>query len=226
MWVRINVSGSTCTPTNDEIVLYANTGYGVPCKTLGIGDYANSSAMGFPNDDAESIKVGANVQAILCRDDNYAGGCTSPIISDTRDLNSTSLGNNQLSSLHVQTRASNCPQSGGVILYWNANYNCSNSTGDPGYRQRTSIGWQNVIDGQFNDQASSVRVPAGWSVRLYAHADLVEPSVCYHSDVANFGTQGNFPGSATPINDNVSSMEVFLNASCSYEKLYLPFVQR
>lgn len=226
-WVKINVSGGPCTLASDEIVLYSNTGYGNPCKTLGIGDYNNPSAMGFSNDDAESIKVGSDVQAILCLDDNYGGLCTSPITSDTSDLNSTSLGNNQLSSLHVQIRPGYCPQSRGVVLYWNANYDCSNSMGDPGFRQRTSLGWQNVIDGQFNDKASSLRVPSGWSVRLYANANRAEPSVCYNSNVADFSTQGNFPDSSTPINDNVSSMQVFPNASCSsYNTLYLPWVRR
>jgi murein DD-endopeptidase MepM/ murein hydrolase activator NlpD len=107
-----------------------------------------------------------------------------------------------------------CPQSGGVILYWNANYDCNNNEGDPGYRQRTSIGWQNVDDGQFNDKASSVKVPPGWSVRLFAHADREEPSVCFNADVSDFGTQGDFPGSNISINDNVSSIEVFDNGNC------------
>ena len=78
---------------------------------------------------------------------------------------------------------STCPQSGGVILYWNANYDCTNNEGDSGYRQRTSIGWQNVNDGQFNDRASSVKVPSGWSVRLFADANRGEPSVCFNSDI-------------------------------------------
>jgi len=107
-----------------------------------------------------------------------------------------------------------CPQSGGVILYWNANYNCDNNEGDPGYRQRTNTGWQNVDDGQFNDKASSVKVPSGWSVRLFADANRGEPSVCFDSDISDFGPQGNFPGSSTPINDHVSSIEVFDNSNC------------
>ncbi len=107
-----------------------------------------------------------------------------------------------------------CPQSGGVILYWNGNYNCNNDQGDAGYRQRTGTGWQNVNDGSFNDKASSVKVPSGWSVKLFANADRGEPSVCFNGDISDFGTQGNFPGSGTAINDNVSSMEVFSSSGC------------
>jgi hypothetical protein len=122
---------------------------------------------------------------------------------------------NQLPSWAVsQNIGSNCPQAGGVILYWNANYNCDNNHGDPGYRQRTSPGFQNVNDGSFNDKASSVKVPSGWSVRLYEHENGGGGSICYSSDLSDFGTQGNFQGTSTTINDSVSSMEVYDNTNC------------
>jgi len=107
-----------------------------------------------------------------------------------------------------------CPQSGGVILYWNTDNNCINSSGDAGYRQRTSTGWQNVTDGSFDDKASSVMVPSGWAVMLYEHADKGGGKVCFNSDISDFGTLGNFPGTGTSINDQVSSMEVFSDSNC------------
>ena len=107
-----------------------------------------------------------------------------------------------------------CPQSGGVILYWNTDNNCINNTGDAGYRQRTSTGWQNVADGSFDDKASSVMVPSGWSVMLYEHADKGGGKVCFNKDISDFGTLGNFPGTDTSINDQVSSMEVFSDSNC------------
>lgn len=117
----------------------------------------------------------------------------------------------------IEPGGGNCPQDGGVILYWNANYNCSNDMGDSGYRQRTSTGLQNVTDGQFNDKASSVKIPSGWSVRLFNDDNGFggSGSICFSSSVSDFGTQGNFPGTGTPINDHVSSMEVFNNNACS-----------
>lgn len=108
-----------------------------------------------------------------------------------------------------------CPQSGGIILYWNSNYDCSNNAGDPGYRQRPNTGSQNVTDGQFNNKASSMRVPSGWSVKLYDGANLGAPSVCVSGNVSDFSGLGNYPGSSTGINDSVSSIEVFDNSSCS-----------
>ena len=113
----------------------------------------------------------------------------------------------------------NCPQSGGVILYWNANYDCNNDKGDAGYRLRSSTGWQNVNDGSFNDKASSVRVPSGWSVMLYVDADRGGGKVCYNTNISDFGTQGYFPGTNTLINDQVSSMEVFSDTTCGGSNL-------
>jgi len=107
-----------------------------------------------------------------------------------------------------------CPQSGGVILYWNANYDCNNSKGDAGYRLMSGTGLQNVNDGSFNDQASSVRVPSGSSVMLYVDANGGGAKICYNTGISDFSTQGNFPGTNTAINDQVSSMQVFSDSTC------------
>jgi len=111
-----------------------------------------------------------------------------------------------------------CPQSGGVILYWNAIYDCGNDQGDLGYRQRLSTGWQNVNDGAFNDQASSIKIPVGWSAKLFEHADRDGASICFSSAVDDFGTQGNFTGTDTPVNDHVSSTGLypFIERSTQY----------
>lgn len=108
-----------------------------------------------------------------------------------------------------------CPQSGGVTLYWNTHYSCANNSGDAGYRQRRTAGFQNVSDGQFNDKASSLRVPTGWSVLLYENNERGGRKICFNHDVPDLSAEGNFSGSNVPINDNVSSMEVFDNAGCS-----------
>jgi len=111
-----------------------------------------------------------------------------------------------------EQQSSDCPQSGGVLLYWNNNYNCDNGQGDPGYRQRTGSGWEN-ISGAFNDQASSLKVPSGWSVRLYEHPDKGGASVCRNADDSDFGGD-YFDGGSVPLNDHVSSFEVFDNSNC------------
>jgi hypothetical protein len=108
-----------------------------------------------------------------------------------------------------------CPQSGGALLYWNSNYDCANSSADAGYRLRTSSGWQNVDDGAFDNQASSLKVPAGWSVRLYQDINLGGGSICYSADVADFSLEGNFPSTSVPIENQVSSFNVYSNSTCA-----------
>lgn len=107
-----------------------------------------------------------------------------------------------------------CPQEGGVILYWNAGYDCTSESGDPGYRYRVGDGAQNLNTGEFDNQASALYIPTGWSVQLYENTDQSGGSVCLNSPVPNFETRGNFPDKAIPINDNVSSMEVFADGTC------------
>lgn len=105
-----------------------------------------------------------------------------------------------------------CPQWDGVLLYWNKDYDCTNNRGDPGYRLRASIGWQNTA-GVFNDKASSVRVPSGWSVKLYEHAGCSGAWVCRAGDDPNFAGD-YFEGGIVPLDDHVSSFEVFADDRC------------
>lgn len=104
-----------------------------------------------------------------------------------------------------------CPQSGGVILYRHANYDCGGGGNGSGYVIRGGTGWQNVPS-SFNDQASSLRVPSGWSVRLYEHSDRNGASACRNADDNDFaGDQYDGGGG---LNDSISSFEVFDNGNC------------
>ncbi|MBC7265071.1 MAG: fibronectin type III domain-containing protein [Chloroflexi bacterium] len=104
-----------------------------------------------------------------------------------------------------------CPQSGGLILYKHNNYNCGGEGEGSGYVIRSTTGWQNV-PGSFNDQASSVRVPSGWSVRLYEHSDRGGGSICRSGDDSDFA--GDTFDNGVGLNDNVSSFEVFSSPNC------------
>ena len=169
-----------------------------------------------------SYNSGASVWGVSCLSDNhwnnhqrihqYAGGHNETWGSTTLNIDSDVL--DGVVAIPGGGGGGNCPQSGGVILYWNANYECSNTMGDTGYRQRTGTGWQNVNDGQFNDKASSIRIPAGWSVRLFADANREGANICYSSTTGDFGMQGYFPTTSTLINDQVSSIDVFSDPYC------------
>jgi photosystem II stability/assembly factor-like uncharacterized protein len=113
----------------------------------------------------------------------------------------------------VLDKGSSCPQSRGAIFYWNSNYTCTNSAGDPGFRQYLTPGFSN-ISGAFNGQAASMRLPDGWSARLYQNANRGGGSICLNSSVTNLANEGNFPGTSVPVNKNVSSVEIFENTGC------------
>lgn len=145
-------------PNSDQIGLYADDNYCGAYKILGIGEYPNPGALGVSNDSISSIKVGGNVKATLCRDDNY-GGCED-FTSDDSHLGDNSIGNDSVSSAKVTWRSSGntlpsdygycaeeghrCSFSGTAQIYYGANnqyvgprtytdgVDCNNSVfGDP-----------------------------------------------------------------------------------------------
>ena len=105
----VKVQWRSCNPNSDQIALYAGTSYTGTCVTLGIGEYANPGYLGpVGNDNAESIRVGSNVTAFLCENDNYQGTC-STLSNDDINLGSYPIGGNRASSVKVQSRAPNAP---------------------------------------------------------------------------------------------------------------------
>ncbi len=111
----------------------------------------------------------------------------------------------------INIQVLNCPTSGGVILYKDENYSCGGEGDGSGYVQRTSAGRQDVPS-TFNDRASSIRVPSGWSVKLYEHGNRGGGSACRTGDDVTFWGEQFSNGVA--LNDNVSSFEVFNTANC------------
>jgi len=112
----------SCNPNADQIALFVDANYSGQCVVKGIGQYPNPGAIGLPNDSISSIKVGGNVQAILCRDDNYGGGCET-FTSDDSNLSDNSIGNDQVSSAKVELRPSPCnPNADQVALFVDADY--------------------------------------------------------------------------------------------------------
>jgi len=146
----------SCNPNADQIALYANTGYGGSCVTLGVGDYPNPGYLGsLGNDNAESIRVGSNVQAILYEHDNYQGR-SETFTSNDSNLGDNYIGANSVSSVKVQWRvqppaapALQTPPDGavfnegqGINLSWSATGNeyYGEIWGGPG--GTLTFGWQ------------------------------------------------------------------------------------
>jgi len=94
----------SCDPGADQAALYANPDYGGACVTLDVGDYPNPAALGaVGNDNAESVRVGSRVQAVLCQHDDYQGTCET-LTADDANLGDNAIGGNAVSSARVQQR--------------------------------------------------------------------------------------------------------------------------
>jgi hypothetical protein len=99
---RIEVRGEVeCPPGDNQVTLYQHAGFLQPCHTFDIGNYNNPAAMQFPNDAASSVLVGTNVQAILCKGDDYGDDC-QPFKGQWPSFDNTRIGDNQVSSIKVQ----------------------------------------------------------------------------------------------------------------------------
>lgn len=194
-------SGVGCNPTADQVALYTDANYGGSCVTKNIAEYFSPAALGIANDSVSSVKVGANVQAMLCRDDGYGGGCEI-LKADDANLSDNSIGDNQVSSAKIQVRSSGYP----VTLYVDANYGGS-------WCALIGSGWTNVCDG-FNDTISSIQIQAGWSARVWQNADLGGSSRCITGDVANLaGLQFTENGSSS-LDDAISSVIAYDQPNC------------
>jgi len=197
---RIEPSQS-CSPNSNQISLYVDTNFSGQCVTKDLGDYSNPSAIGLPNDSISSIRVGSNVQAILCRDDNFSGTCET-FTNDDSNLGDNNIGDEQVSSARVQTRSTGYP----VTLYVDPNYG-----GD--WCALTGEGWANICDG-YDNIASSVRLLPGWSARVWVDFNIEGASRCITSDIPDFsGLQYNENGNGS-LNDSISSFAAYQQNNC------------
>ncbi|HSJ56128.1 MAG TPA: SUMF1/EgtB/PvdO family nonheme iron enzyme, partial [Anaerolineae bacterium] len=98
------VAVPACTPGPDQVSLFVRRGYGRECIVKDVGEYPNPAAIGLPNDSISSVRVGSNVQAVLCEHDDYFGVCETLTAGDP-DLTDNAIGNDTISSVKVQPRA-------------------------------------------------------------------------------------------------------------------------
>ncbi len=97
-----------CVPSPNQASFFVNANYLGQCVVKDIGDYPSSGAIGLPNDSISSIKVGANAQTVVCKDNNFGGDCIL-VTGDIPLLSGDRVGNDQISSAKVQRRgASAC----------------------------------------------------------------------------------------------------------------------
>ncbi|RMG91264.1 MAG: hypothetical protein D6706_18375, partial [Chloroflexi bacterium] len=180
--VKVESKWGNCNPGADQIALFVDGNYGGQCVVKGIGNYSNPGAIGLPNDSISSVKVGSNVQAILCRDDNYGGGCET-FISNDSNLSDNSIGNDQVSSVKVESISGGCnPDASQVALYANTSYvgNCV-ILGVGNYPTPGSLGSVG------NDNAESIRVGSNVKATLCEHDNYQGRCEPFTGDDINLG---------------------------------------
>jgi hypothetical protein len=98
----------SCTESPDTVVVYEHPPATGLCRTLGVGEYRNPGAFApVPNDTISAVFVGSNVNVMLCRDDQFNGGCTTKDSTD-RDLHDEDWGD-KTSSIKVTNKPSPGP---------------------------------------------------------------------------------------------------------------------
>jgi hypothetical protein len=160
--------GQSCPNNADQIALFVDPDYNANggCKILNIGDYKDPGAMQFANDAASSIRVGANVKAILYENGDFNGN-SETFQGDDSNLSDNSIGDNKVSSVKVQLRNSG---GGNVQL-------CRE---DNGNNCRTfPLGAVDLSGDGDNDQFRSVRVSGGWSVWVFRENRFEGQGDCY-----------------------------------------------
>src|SRR5690606_10257453 len=96
----------------------------------------------------------------------------------------------------------------GIVLFEHAN--CSGNQ----LIFNGASSWVNLSSYSWNDRASSVYIPSGWSLLVYEHNDGGGASRCLPGVMWDFNLD-YFHNSSVKINDAISSAHAFTNNSCT-----------
>ena len=157
---KVQVAGAVaCAPGNGQASFYTNANYLGACVVRSLGAYPNAQAVGLPNYSISSVRLGAGVQVLLCKDAGFQGDCIVQTTS-TPFLDGDRVGNDAVTSLKVQAAGTTecTPGAGQAAFFVNADYVAPCTVRGTGtYANAESIGLP-------NDSISSVRVGAGAQV--------------------------------------------------------------
>ena len=190
-----------CPINADQVALYVGTGYSGQCVVKGVGEYPNPGSIGLPNDSISSLRVGVNVKATLCNNDNF-DDCET-FTDDDDNLTNNGIGTST-SSAKVEWENIN-PNAVEVCTTDNASSGC-HSYNNPGLYQ--------LGDAGLNDVVRSVLVPSGRSIFVFRAGDYSSSAQCYSSN------RIPLPDSAPDnLRGEVSSIQVFNNSNCPISEL-------
>ena len=183
---------SNVNTTSGDVYIYQDSNYGGRSASLGVGRYnlASLQAKGFKNDDLSSVKVPYGYKVTLYWDDNFSGS-TKVLTSDTSYVGND--WNDKASSIKVERNVNTT--SGDIYIYQDANYGGRSASLGLGNYNLASL----QAKGFKNDDLTSVKVPFGYKVTLYADDNFSGATKVLTSDTSNVG--GDF-------NDKTSSIKV------------------
>jgi hypothetical protein len=92
-----------CVPGPQQVALFMHRGFLAPCEIRDVGEYPDLATAPALKNAVSSIRVGQDVQAILCRRASFEGDCELFVASDD-NLNDDRIGNDNASSLKVQVK--------------------------------------------------------------------------------------------------------------------------
>ena len=198
--VKVQSRGTSpaCAPGRHQVAFFQHSSFGGACEVRGIGDYVNSLAICLQNDTISSVRVGADVQAVLCRDTGFGGDCQL-FTADNPNLGNNRIGHDRVSSAKVQARGHlDClPGRDQVALFSHSDFLAPCQVKDMGsYSHPGAIGLA-------NDSISSVRVGQD------AQAVLCRDSG-FGGDCERFTTSDSNLGNNRIGHDSISSAKVQL----------------
>lgn len=91
-------------PADNEVIVYEDifsSNGGGKCVKLKPGEYKTAAEMGFANDSMSSIKVGVNVRATVCDNENFTAPCEEFEKTDYNLMDNPTIKNDTASSIKV-----------------------------------------------------------------------------------------------------------------------------
>lgn len=168
----------SCVPGPNEVSIYRHTAYEGTCVVKPIGEYPTAATMNIANDEVSSARVGAGVQLVACRNEQFTD--CQVLTQDTPDFGRTGIGHDRLSSMKVQPAGQQDCTTGAnqASFYRNASFVGPCSTRGLGnYPNAAAFGLP-------NDSIRSIRMASGVRVCGCEHDNFLGRCTSYLGDTA------------------------------------------
>ena len=180
---QVEVAGNAC-DGSPGVYIYQDGRYSGACTRVDVGDYADLTSLGIPNDSVSSIGIinrpalGTYYEATVYEHSNFQGAKSIYRFSSD-ELGQDAIGNDRLSSLKIRTL--NYFEYTGVYLFENDYYH--------GDWVRITASTPDLVPLNFNDKTSSVLSTRSastgqpeYSVQLYDNAGFSYRSLPLSND--------------------------------------------